>query len=50
MSYTHSRPGVIHKNVMTTFGPVKKALVIAANKEYLLGFDRGEETFTFAEL
>jgi hypothetical protein len=50
MSYTHNRPGIIYKNVTTTVGPVKKELIIAANKTYLLGFDRKEETFTFTEL
>jgi hypothetical protein len=50
MSYTHNRPGIIHKNVMTTIGPVKKELVVAADKKYLLGFDRKDESFTFAEL
>jgi hypothetical protein len=50
MTYTHNRPGVIHKNVTTTFGPVKKELTVAANKKYLLGFDRKEEIFTFTEL
>jgi hypothetical protein len=49
MSYTHSRPGVLHKNVTQTYGPVKKELVVEANKTYLLGFDRDQETFTFEE-
>jgi Trk-type K+ transport system membrane component len=50
MTYTYNRPGLIHKNVTTTFGPAKKELAIAANKTYLLGFDRKEETFTFDEM
>jgi hypothetical protein len=50
ISYTHNRPGILHKNVMTTVGPVKKELVVASGKQYLLGFDRSEENFTFAEL
>ena len=50
MSYTYSRPGVIHKNVTQTYGPSKKELVITANKNYLLGFDRETETFTFNEI
>jgi hypothetical protein len=49
MSYSYSRPGIIHKNVTQTYGPYKKELIIAANKNYLLGFDRGQETFTFGE-
>jgi hypothetical protein len=50
ISYTHSRPGVLHKNVTETFGPVKKELVTEANKSYLLGFDRKDNTFTFEEI
>jgi hypothetical protein len=50
MSYTYSRPGILHKTVTHTFGPVKKELVIGADKNYLLGFNRQEETFTFKEL
>jgi hypothetical protein len=49
MSYTHSRPGVLHKNVITTVGPVKKELIIGTGKSYLLAYDRGEEKFTFEE-
>ena len=50
MSYTYSRPGVLHKNVTQTYGPCKKELIITANKNYLLGFDRETETFTFNEI
>jgi hypothetical protein len=50
MSYTYSRPGLLHKTVTQTVGPVKKELVIDMNKSYLLGFDRQEETFTFEEI
>jgi hypothetical protein len=49
MSYSSSRPGIIHKTVTKTYGPSKKELVIAAGKNYLLGFDREQETFTFEE-
>jgi hypothetical protein len=49
MSYTSSRPGIVHKSVTQTYGPYKKELIIEANKNYLLGFDRGQETFTFGE-
>jgi heme/copper-type cytochrome/quinol oxidase subunit 2 len=49
MSYSYSRPGVIHKHVTQTYGPYKKELVIEPDKNYLLGFDREQETFTFAE-
>jgi hypothetical protein len=50
MSYTHSRPGVIYKNVTKTYGPYKKELNIEANKNYLLDFDKTKETFTFSEI
>jgi hypothetical protein len=50
MSYTYSRPGLLHKTVTQTIGPVKKELVIDAGKNYLLGFNRQEETFTFKEI
>jgi hypothetical protein len=49
MSYSSSRPGIIHKSVTKTYGPYKKELIIAAGKNYLLGFDREQETFTFEE-
>jgi hypothetical protein len=49
MSYTSSRPGIIHKSVTKTYGPYKKELIIEPNKNYLLGFDREQETFTFVE-
>jgi hypothetical protein len=49
MSYTSSRPGLIHKSVTQTYGPYKKELIIGANKNYLLGFNRDQETFTFEE-
>jgi hypothetical protein len=50
MSYTFSRPGIMHRTVTKTYGPATKELLTEANKSYLLGFDREEETFTFSEL
>jgi hypothetical protein len=50
MSYTSSRPGILHKSVTTTYGPYKKEVVIAPNRNYLLGFARRQETFTFEEI
>ena len=50
MSYTYSRPGIIHKNITQTIGPYKKELIISANKNYTLGFDRDKEIFTFSEI
>jgi hypothetical protein len=39
----------MHKVVSKTYGPTTKELLTEANKSYLLGFDREEETFTFSE-
>jgi hypothetical protein len=50
MSYTYSRPGLLHKTVTQTIGPAKKELLVEAGKNYRLGFDRTDETFTFEEL
>ena len=50
MAYTHSRPGIIHKNVTQTIGPEKKELHVENGKEYLLDFDRENESFIFKEL
>jgi hypothetical protein len=47
ISYTYSRPGVLHKTVTTSTGAVKKELVAEANKSYFLGFDRKAQNFTF---
>lgn len=49
VQYTYNRPGVIHRNVTTTYGPVKKELRLESGKSYLLGFDRDAEHFTFEE-
>jgi hypothetical protein len=46
MSYTQSRPGILYKTVTKTIGPVKKELILEANKNYLLDFDRSQEAFT----
>jgi hypothetical protein len=49
VSYSYTRPGVLHKNVTTTTDVVKKELVTEARKNYLLGFNRDENVFTFEE-
>jgi hypothetical protein len=49
MQYTYNRPGILHKNVMTTYGPLTKELHIESGKSYILGFDRKAEIFTFEE-
>jgi len=50
LSYTYSRPGVMYKTVTKSTGPVKKELVVEANKSYFLNFDRKTEEFTFEEI
>jgi hypothetical protein len=49
VQYTHNRPGIMYKNVTTSTGAVKKEIVVEANKNYRLGFDRKAEAFTFEE-
>ena len=50
VSYTYSRPGVMYKSVTETYGPSTKELIIKANKNYLLGFDKKNQSFTFDEI
>lgn len=45
VTYTYTRPGVLHKNVTTTWGPAKVELNVEKGKEYLLSFDKKEEQF-----
>ncbi|MDR2528729.1 MAG: hypothetical protein LBD04_06920 [Synergistaceae bacterium] len=49
VSYSYTRPGVLHKNVTQSTGVVRKELVTEPRKSYLLGFDRDAESFTFTE-
>lgn len=50
ISYTYTRPGVLHKNVTTTTDVVDKVLETQPRKSYLLGFNRKAENFTFEEI
>ena len=45
VTYTYTRPGVLHKNVTTTWGPTKVELNVEKGKDYLLSFDKKEEQF-----
>lgn len=45
VTYTYTRPGVLHKNVTTTWGPAKVELNVEKGKDYLLSFDKKEEQF-----
>ncbi len=49
ITYTYTRPGVLHKNVTTTWGPTKLNLHLEAGKTYALTFDKEEETFVLSE-
>ena len=49
-SATTSRPGVLHKTVNETFGPVKLEVEVEPRKKYALGFNTKEKEFTFTEL
>jgi hypothetical protein len=49
-SYVYNRPGVIYKNVTTTYGPADYIFTTEPNKQYELGFNRKSDTFTFVQL
>ena len=48
LTYSYTRPGVLHKNVTTTWGPTKLSLEVEKGKTYSLTFDKNEETFKFS--
>lgn len=50
VTYSYTRPGVLHKTVTTTWGPAKVNLHLEANKEYALTFDKKEEEFKLEEI
>lgn len=50
ISYTYTRPGILYKNVTKSTGEVRQEIEVEAQRSYMLGFDRDEETFTFEEL
>lgn len=45
VTYAYTRPGVLYKNVTTTWGPAKVELTVERGKDYLLSFDKEEEQF-----
>lgn len=47
--YSYTRPGVLHKNVTTTWGPSRIELQLESGKNYALSFDRKEEQFKLQE-
>jgi hypothetical protein len=50
MIYSHTRPGIMHKTVTTTYGPTERELKVEPNKTYRLSFDRKAEDFVFEEV
>lgn len=48
LSYSYTRPGVLHKQVTTTWGPEKVELTVEKGKDYLLSFDKKEEKFNLS--
>lgn len=50
VTYTYTRPGVLHKTVTTTWGPAKVELALESGKEYRLTFDKKEEQFHLSEI
>ncbi len=48
-SFSSSRPGVLHRNVTTTYAPTKQELVVENNKTYTYTFDVKEKTYQFIE-
>lgn len=49
LSYTYTRPGVIHKQVTESTGMVQKVFETEPYQSYLLGFDRKDGNFTFTK-
>ena len=47
ISYSYTRPGVMHKTVTTSTDVVEKILETKPHHSYILGFDRKAESFTF---
>lgn len=49
VTYTYTRPGVLHKRVSTTWGPAKVSLHLERDKQYALTFNREKEEFVLEE-
>ena len=50
VTYSATRPGILHKSVTNIYGPQKIELDIQPNKEYKLKFNKKEENFEIIEL
>ena len=46
---TTQSPGVMYRNVFTTYGPIKLEVEVEANKEYIFTFDKKKEEFLIKE-
>lgn len=49
-SFSSTRPGVMHKSVTKTWGPVKLEVDIKPNGRYELQFDKDTESFQLVEI
>lgn len=49
-SFSSTRPGVMHKSVTKTWGPVKLEVEIKPNGRYELQFDKDTESFQLVEI
>lgn len=50
ISYVYSKPGIVHKQVTTTYGPVDINFEAEARGNYLVTFNRKQEIFEFEEI
>ena len=50
LSYTHTRPGVVYRNVSTSTGTVDKLVTVKPSTTYKISFDRKEKTFLLEEI
>ena len=46
---TTQRPGVMYRNVFTTYGPMKVEVEVEKDKEYIFSFDKKKEEFYLKE-
>jgi hypothetical protein len=49
LQYSWMRPGVLHKTVTSTIGPISAKVTAAANKTYQISYDKKEEICVFEE-
>lgn len=49
-TFTSSRPGIVHKTVTTSYGPLKVEVHIESRKAYGLSFNEDSQGFEFEEV